>query len=139
MTEFTIDGEGAISSVTSGSEFHVYDADSTKRLKKCTAAQLATYFATSPGAATGAVIDAEQYILQLADSTAANNTGLDSASATQVFVSPAGGQITLANNTTYFFRGVLHAHEYWHDLAHLGHGVRRHGDVCRTNGVSGFR
>jgi hypothetical protein len=43
MTEFTMDAEGAISSVTAGTEFHVFDADSSKRIKKATATQVAAF------------------------------------------------------------------------------------------------
>jgi hypothetical protein len=51
-------------------------------------------------------VDAEQYILQGADSSAASNAGLDSATAAQVFVSPAGGQVTLTAGKTYCFEGM---------------------------------
>jgi hypothetical protein len=40
MSEYTIDGESVISAVTAGTEFHCYDADSSKRTKKATASQL---------------------------------------------------------------------------------------------------
>jgi hypothetical protein len=39
MTEFTIDGEGAIATVTSGTEWHVYDKDTSARTKKVSASQ----------------------------------------------------------------------------------------------------
>jgi hypothetical protein len=81
----------------------VYDADSTQRVKKVTSTQLATYLAGTPGAtaATAPMLDSEQYIIQAADSSADNNTGLDSASAAAVFTS-GNGAITLAAGT-YFF------------------------------------
>lgn len=50
------------------------------------------------------VVDAEQYIIQAADSTADNNTGLDSGSAAAVFTT-GSGQITLVAGKTYFFEG----------------------------------
>ena len=63
------------------------------------------FYATAVASARQQV-DAEQYILQGADSSAANNTGLDTASAAQVFVSPAGGQVTLTAGQTYLFDAV---------------------------------
>jgi hypothetical protein len=43
MTEYTIDAEPAIAAVTAGSEFDVFDKDASQRLKKATAAQIASY------------------------------------------------------------------------------------------------
>lgn len=63
------------------------------------------FYATSV-ASSRQQVDAEQYILQGADSSAASNTGLDSNAATQIFVSPAGGQVTLVAGKTYLFEGV---------------------------------
>ena len=103
MTEYTIDGEGAIAAVTSGSEFHCFDKDSTLRTKKATAAQLATYLSSTPAAtaATVPMLDSEQYIIQAADSAADSNAGLDSSSAAALFTT-GNGAITLAAGT-YFF------------------------------------
>jgi hypothetical protein len=43
MSEYTIDAEAAIASVLSGTEFDGFDAGGTARVKKVTAAQLATF------------------------------------------------------------------------------------------------
>jgi hypothetical protein len=104
MTEYTIDGEGAIASVVSGTEFHAYDAGVSNRTKKATAAQIATYLSTTPGAvvATSPMIDAEQYIIQAADSAADNNAGLDSAVAAAVFTTN-NGALTISAGGVYFF------------------------------------
>ncbi len=104
MTEYTISGEGAIAAVTANTTFHAYDADSTLRTKKATAAQIATYLPTTPGAAasTSPMLDAEQYVIQATDSAADNNSGLDSSSAAAVFTS-GNGAITLSNSGVYFF------------------------------------
>jgi hypothetical protein len=50
------------------------------------------------------LIDAEQYIIQAADSTADNNTGLDTNAAAAVFTT-GSGTITLVAGKTYFFEG----------------------------------
>jgi hypothetical protein len=50
MTEYTIDNEGAISSVLSTTEFHCFDAGGTARTKKATAAQIATYIGANSAA-----------------------------------------------------------------------------------------
>jgi hypothetical protein len=104
VTEYTIDGEGAIASVLSGTEFHAFDAGGTSRTKKATAAQLATYLATTPGAvaATSPMIDAEQYIIQAADSAADSNAGLDSAVAAALFTTN-NGALTISAGGVYFF------------------------------------
>jgi hypothetical protein len=109
MSEYTIHGEGSISSVTSGTEFHAYDADSTQRTKKATAAQIATYLSATPAAtaATVPMLDSEQYIIQAADSAADSNSGLDSATAAAVFTTN-NGAITLSNSGVYFFEATYY-------------------------------
>jgi hypothetical protein len=105
MSEYTISQEAAIAAVTSGSLIGVYDADSSLRYKKATAAQLATFLAATPGAvvATAPMLDSEQYIIQAADSAADNNTGLDTAAAGAVFTTN-NGALTVAAGT-FFFEG----------------------------------
>jgi hypothetical protein len=48
MSVYSIDSEGAIASVLSGTEFDAFDAGGTARVKKVTAAQLATFVLASP-------------------------------------------------------------------------------------------
>jgi hypothetical protein len=62
------------------------------------------FYATSQ-ASSRSVLDAEQYIIQAADSTADNNTILDTAVAGAVF-STNNGAITLVAGKTYIFEGV---------------------------------
>lgn len=104
MTEYTISQEAAIAAATANMAWDVYDADSTQRTKKVTSTQLATYLATTPGAlaATSPMLDAEQYIIQAADSAADNNTGLDTASAAAVFTAN-NGALTISTGGIYFF------------------------------------
>jgi hypothetical protein len=52
MTEYTIDNEGTISSVASTTEFHAFDAGNTNRVKKATAAQLATFIGANAAPTT---------------------------------------------------------------------------------------
>lgn len=103
MTEYTINSEAAIAAVTANTAWDVYDADASQRTKKATATQLATFVASTPGAtaATAAMIDSEQYIIQAADSSADSNAGLDSATAAAVFTSN-NGAITLPIGTFFF-------------------------------------
>ncbi|MDE2437684.1 MAG: hypothetical protein KGM49_15625 [Sphingomonadales bacterium] len=104
MSEYTIHNEADIVTVNSTDEMPIYQA-SSGRLKKATPAEIATYLAATPGAvaATAAMLDAEQYIIQAADSSADSNAGLDSASAAAVFTTN-NGAITLGIGT-YFFEG----------------------------------
>lgn len=103
MTEFTTTSLPAVTSVTTNSTFAVIDVDGTARAGKATAAQMATYLASTPGAtaATVPMVDSEQYIVQAADSAADSNAGLDSASAAAVFTTN-NGAVTLGIGT-YFF------------------------------------
>jgi hypothetical protein len=52
MTEYTIPAESAIAAVTSGTLFHGYDADSSKRTAKVSAAQLATFIGANAAPTT---------------------------------------------------------------------------------------
>lgn len=61
------------------------------------------FYATSQ-ASSRQVVDAEQYIIQAADSAADNNAGLDSSSAAAVFTTN-NGAITLVAGKTYLFEG----------------------------------
>jgi hypothetical protein len=58
MTEYSIDGEGAISSVLSGTEFHGFDAGGSGRTKKVTAAQIATYVSANLTQSVAATVTA---------------------------------------------------------------------------------
>lgn len=59
------------------------------------------FYGTSQ-ASSRQVLDAEQYIIQAADSTADNNTGLDTAVAAAVFTA-SNGAVTLVAGKTYIF------------------------------------
>lgn len=52
-------------------------------------------------------LEAMQYILQGADSAAANNTGLDTANAAAVFVSPANGALNVTAGKIYQIEGMF--------------------------------
>jgi len=104
LTEYTISQEGAIAAATANMAWDVYDADASLRTKKVTSTQLATYLAGTPGAtaATAPMIDAEQYIIQAADSAADSNAGLDSATAAAMFTTN-NGAVTISTGGVYFF------------------------------------
>jgi hypothetical protein len=52
MSVYSIDSEGAISVVLSGTEFDAFDAGGTARVKKATAAQIATFIGANAAATT---------------------------------------------------------------------------------------
>lgn len=62
-------------------------------------------FYTTAAASSRQVCDAEQFIIQTANSSTYNNTVLDTASAGQVF-STGSGALTVQGTTTYFFEGL---------------------------------
>lgn len=69
-----------------------------------------TAFYATPAASTREQLDAEQFILAVADSATYNNTGLDTNTAAPVFTSTTtpgvtNGAVTLIAGKTYFFEG----------------------------------
>lgn len=76
MTEYTIDNEGAIAAILTGTEFDVYDAGGTGLTKKATAAQMLT-FVQSQAASSFPAAKYSTGALQAAAILAAALTGAD--------------------------------------------------------------
>lgn len=105
MSEYTAANETAVTTPASTDLLGLTLA-SNAGLRKMTLAQLATYLAGTPAAvaATLPMLDAEQYIIQAADATADNNTGLDTAVAAPVFTTSTNGALTITTGGVYMFQ-----------------------------------